>query len=157
MVIPSSDSLKYLGVVISSVKKWRSDVWSDDLEVAVRIREIYKRLFMLKGQTKNLNVLVKRLIFQTYFSQVYGLALWNVSREIWKGFTFALDDAMRALFGVSRYVHISPFYAALDLRHLDVLRRYCIHSSIFLLSTCPNADAKSIYSLSSFCFQFGIH
>ena len=63
------NSIKYLGVTISSVL-------SDELDIKARVRSIYCIANMLRTRFFKCSVNVKNILFRYFYSSIYGINLW---------------------------------------------------------------------------------
>lgn len=142
-ILPNN-SIKYLGVHITVAQKLLSDMWSDNFEINIKIKYLYKKSHLLKKATNGLYDNVKALIFKTFFYQTYGLALWQCAKEVWNSFRVAYNNAFRSLFNVQRYDHVMPFYMMKHINHPDAQRRFQIFSCQTSISLCPNHYVKCL-------------
>ena len=145
------NSIKYLGVTISSVL-------SDELDIKARVRSIYCIANMLRTRFFKCSVNAKNILFRYFCSSIYGINLWcRYPASSINRLRVAYNNAYRILFNLPRRIHIneimvnngiSTFYSLMRKHTANFIR--CKHS--------PNAYIQQIFG--SACFldsYFSVH
>ena len=146
------NSIKYLGVTISSVL-------SDELDIKARVRSIYCIANMLRTRFFKCSVNAKNILFRYFCSSIYGINLWcRYPASSINRLRVAYNNAYRILFNLPRRIHInetmvnngiSTFYSLMRKHTANFIIR-CKHS--------PNAYIQQIFG--SACFldsYFSVH
>ena len=146
------NSIKYLGVTISSVL-------SDELDIKARVRSIYCIANMLRTRFFKCSVNAKNILFRYFCSSIYGINLWcRYPASSINRLRVAYNNAYRILFNLPRRIHInetmvnngiSTFYSLMR-KHTANFTIRCKHS--------PNAYIQQIFG--SACFldsDFSVH
>lgn len=98
--------MRYLGVHLS-------DDLSDDCDIVRQRSSILARGNTLGRKFAHCSTGVKKQLFQSFVTPMYGCALWSRYRtESWRRVRVAYNDAFRVLFRYPRNVHVTPHFVA---------------------------------------------
>ncbi len=125
-------NVKYLGYEISCWDR-------DKCELQRRKRELYARANLISSRFRNCSFVVKKYMFNTFFSNIYCMSLWcPVEKTSLKSVQVAYNDAFRLLFGYSRRSSASSMFAENGIPDFLGIRRKAVMSLLTRLSTSSN-------------------
>ena len=101
-VIEVCTSVRYLGYIIQSDRKWNKDSLVDEDEIFKRSGELYKRDFMIRSKFSKCSRDMKRYLFTTYLSSIYCSSLWMLCRSQYQKIRVSYNNALRIIFGLSK-------------------------------------------------------
>ena len=134
------DNCKYLGIQIENG-------CNDDLDINRHVRGLYARGNLMINRFRNCSEDVKICLFKSYFTSLYGGALWNrYKKASLKKAKVAYNDIFRGLFNIMRGVSVSMLYMFCGIDGFDVLVRKNVFSFQQRLKKTVNTIIKSIIS-----------
>ena len=145
-ILRHSDTVKYLGYLISSKKKNRSIILCEEPEIKLRIRELYMRSNMIRCYFSKCSREVKKLLFNTYFSTIYCSSLWEINVKKHDHLMIAYNDALRIIFGLHRWCSASAAFVKERIGNLTFVRRTAVFSLRSRIENTDNVILKAIYS-----------
>ena len=96
------DNFNYLGFFIASGKRH-----NDTEEMEKRLRELRIRANMIALRFHHATIDIKKLIFTTYFSQIYCLGLWVPgTAKLHNKAKVTLNNCLRKVFNITGIVSI---------------------------------------------------
>lgn len=137
--------VKYLGYEIQC-KNSRGDCQlSDYVELHTRIRELYKRAYMLKSKFDLCSPEVKIYLFNTYLSTIYCSSLWTPNKGEEAKIRVAYNDAFRITCGHSRGCSASDMFEQSGVNDFNCLRLKAMSSLQKRLVDTNNSLLYNIY------------
>ena len=127
-VIEACSSVRYLGYIIQSDRKWNKDSLSDEDEIFKRSGELYKRAFMIRSKFSKCSRDMKKYLFTTYLSSIYCSSLWMLSRSQYQKIRVSYNNALRIVFGLSRDSSATSMFIDLNIRNFFDLRKVAVRS-----------------------------
>ncbi len=135
---------KYLGIFID-------DKLCDNCDINRQLRSFYAGGNMLVRKFSRCDINVKKILFQTYCSNMYGSHLWNnFTAESMRKIKSAYNNIVRLFFKLKRDESMSSFYVTLGIHNFDSLCRTFISSFISRVTESDNALVNTISSSSYF-------
>ena len=142
VILRWSSQHKYLGIFIDAKL-------CDNCDINRQLRSFYARGNMLIRKFSSCDV--KKVLFQTYCSNMYGSHLWNnYSAECIRKIKTAYNNIARLFFKLKRDDSMSSFYVTLGIHFLYSLRRTYISSFISRVTHSDNLLVNVISSSSYF-------
>jgi hypothetical protein len=140
-------SQKYLGINITN------DL-SDDSDIIRQVKALYVRGNMLVHKFNHCSDDVKRSLFRSYCSNVYGSQLWSqYKKESYRRVNVAYNNIYRKLFHIKRGESISAGYVTNNIDCFNVLVRK--HVFAFRLRICASSNVLLDTIVSSAFYKYG--
>jgi len=140
------ESFTYLGFSIATGKQH-----NDTEEIEKRLRELRIRANMVAARFYNASIDVKRLIFKTYFSQIYCLGLWIPgTAKLNSEAKVTLNNCLQKVFGIKGIDSMSQEFVRNGFLTWGELRRKSMHSLLERVASCPNEIIVSLFNSKTF-------
>ena len=137
-------SIKYLGVFLS-------EECTDDESMMKCIRGIFARGNLIKKKFSQCNRDVKITLFQSYCSNLYCCALWNVfKQQSYQKVKISHNKVFRFISNCDRQDSISRQFVCFNVPNCDVIRRKAIFSLYKRILCSRNELIVSILTSVSF-------
>jgi hypothetical protein len=137
--------VKYLGYTIASKVKYGRVVLDDDIEIKLRIGELYMRANMIKCYFSRCSFDVKCKLFQTYLSSIYCCSTWNCDIGKTHPVKVAHNNALRIVFNLPKRCSASEAFVQRRLGNINFILRTAVYSIKQRLSLTKNVLLKSTY------------
>ena len=121
-------SVRYLGYIIQSRRKWNIDTLSDEDEISKRSGELYKRAFMIRSKFSRCSIPVKKYLFTTYLSTIYCSSLWIMTKSQSNKIRVSYNNALRIIFGLTRDSSATAMFVEYNIRNFEALRKLSVRS-----------------------------
>lgn len=145
------DGVKYLGYDVSCRNR-------DASELERRRRDIYIRANVITSRFGRCSELVKRYLFNTYFSSIYCMSMWCPKNDaLVKKLKVAYNDAFRGLFNVSTRASVSEKFLYYNIDTFEICRRKAVFSLLTRVSRSDNTLLQAIYQSSAFSCSSIVH
>jgi len=121
-------SVRYLGYIIQSDKKWNKDSLTDEDEIFKRSGELYKRAYMIRSKFSKCSIAMKKYLFTTYLSSIYCSSLWNLCKSQYQKIRVSYNNAFRIVFGLSRDSSATLMFIDYNIRNFYDIRKVAVRS-----------------------------
>ena len=135
------DKYKYLGFHLSKCPSK-----TDDLEVQQQYRLLCCRANSLIRKFAMCSYSVKRYLYSTYCSNVYGVHLWHSYRSsVLRKFTVCFNNAARMFFGYHRFCSASEMFVKEGIENFTAMYRKAVYGFILRLSQTDNRIVSGLF------------
>ena len=108
---------------------------NDNIDIEKRLKDFYSKFYSIKSNFSNLNEEIFIFLFKSFCTPNYGLNLWNLNKfqnsKEFKAFKIAYSNAVKSIFGLSKFDSTHFIFNACNLLILDHHVNY-VQCSYFL-------------------------
>jgi len=135
----------YLGYMFDSASKQQ-----DKCEIEKRLRNMRIMGNVIATRFRHTSDSVKKILFSTYFSNLYCMPLWIMSAKMLKTAQVAHNDCFRALFKIRGAHSISELFQNYELPNFKSILKSSVNSLITRLKSNDNDIVSAIVNCNSY-------
>jgi len=136
----NTQKVRYLGYELAYKCKYGQMIIDDEPEIQKRTGDIYKRAYMIRSYFSPCSSKVKTKLFKSYFDSIYCCSLWNKIIKKNSSVRIAHNDALRIIFGLSRWCSASEAFVSRGIGNIN----YVIRKSVYSLRTRASESSNNL-------------